>query len=117
MMEAPQVFALFRQRRLLHDAHHMMRCGICNGRAINCDALPGRCPGRAIMSVYVWSTPDTGGIDSDAIRGASASLRCRRGNGTSPVSRCNQTFLWLSTSHAVAEIDNQESLRILVMLL
>jgi hypothetical protein len=46
------------RQRLLHDVHHMMRCGICNGRAINCDEPLGRHPGRAIMSVCVWSTPD-----------------------------------------------------------
>jgi hypothetical protein len=82
------------------------------------------------MSVCVWSTPDkatkpgpsaqgcqaTEGIDADMIRGANANRRRRRANGARHVSRCNQTFLWLSTRHAVAEIDNQQSLRILVML-
>ena len=69
-----------------------------------------------------WTSPSTEArqtaedIDSHMIRGANANLPRRRGNGASAVSRCNQTFLWLSTRHAVAEIDNQEGLRILVML-
>jgi hypothetical protein len=55
---------------------------------------------------------------------AQPTIAANRGDAKSPAeqkcflgSRCHQTFLWLSTGHPVREIDNQQSVRILVMLL
>jgi hypothetical protein len=52
---------------------------------------------------------------NDVMRTRSDSVNVAGDNGTSPWKPLPPLYLWLSTGHAVAEIDNQQSERIVVM--